>query len=182
MFFCIFLDIGAWSFVYLSVNYLSEVFVADATYSQIGTCIFPTFFCQYVSSDPWIFITAVWAFIQSVWVLFVVGSQLSQIAVSTTTNEAINYHRFDYLTHPDDVDAPAYRKRYLNRFDLGPIANCVNFWSQGAGELKDISWFEIYEIPYTLEQKALNRNKGYGSVPSKESSSSPNSIPMEKLV
>ena len=173
MLFCIFLDLAAWAFIHLSISYLTEVFVIDASMNQLGVCIFPNFFCQYVSSDPWIFVIALWTFFQSVWVIFVVGSQLGQIVVAYTTNEAMNYHRFDYLIHPDDLNAPAYRKRYFNRFDLGPIANCVDFWSKGAGDLKDVSWFDTYEIPLKFEQRALSR-KGYGSVPTE--------VQLEKLV
>ena len=80
-----------------------------------------------------------------------------------TTNEAINRMRFDYLTHPDDHQAPAYRKRTINPFNMGPIGNCIDFWSFEAGELNDISWFTIYETPQHLQDRALRRG-GYRAV------------------
>lgn len=86
--------------------------------------------------------------------------------------------------HPDDLHAPAYRRRYLNRFDMGPIANCIDFWSKGAGELKNISWMSIYEIPIHLEYRVLNKKglqKDY-SLLTNSSSDSSKMTNVEKMV
>ncbi|KAJ3307170.1 Palmitoyltransferase Hip14 [Kappamyces sp. JEL0829] len=144
--------------------------------SQFGACSLPDAVCNYLSFDFWVVINAGWAFLQSLWVLIVVGSQLGQIVTAYTTNEAINYHRFDYLIHPDDQNAPVYRKRYVNPFDMGPIGNCIDFWSKGSGPLKDISWFSLYEVPSFLFNRAMTR-KGYNKIASDELD-----LPMEKLV
>ncbi|KAJ3332820.1 hypothetical protein HDU76_012943, partial [Blyttiomyces sp. JEL0837] len=68
------------------------------------------------------------------------------IAIAMTTNEMSNYHRFSYLIHPDDRDLPAYRRRTVNPFDMGPIGNCMNFWDGSSGS-QDVDWFTIYEVP-----------------------------------
>ena len=145
--------------------------------TQIGTCHFPDVICNYLSFDFWVVINAGWAFFQSLWVLIVVVSQLGQIVTAYTTNEAINYHRFDYLIHPDDESVPMYRKRYVNPFNTGPIGNCLDFWSPGSGPLKEISWFATYEVPVFLFNKAMSR-KGYNMIENSEL----DSVPMEQLV
>lgn len=177
MLFSIFLCVGAWTFVHLAALYILEVmpsspFAAD---NQIGSCIFPNAICKFLSTDPWIASISVWVLIQSLWVLFVVLSQSAQIFMAYTTNEAVNYHRFDYLTHPSDLQAPPYRRRYVNPFDLGPVANCLDFWGKGAGKLKDISWYRLYETPSYLQKNPLSKN-GYEVLAGDEN------IPMEKLV
>ncbi|KAJ3351031.1 Palmitoyltransferase zdhhc17 [Kappamyces sp. JEL0680] len=172
------LVVGAWMFDYLCYAYLQDM-VPDKPFdpaSQFGTCSLPDAVCNYLSFDFWVVINAGWAFLQSLWVLIVVGSQLGQIVTAYTTNEAINYHRFDYLIHPDDQNAPVYRKRYVNPFDMGPIGNCIDFWSKGSGPLKDISWFSLYEVPSFLFNRAMTR-KGYNKIASDELD-----LPMEKLV
>ena len=80
-----------------------------------------------------------------------------------TTNESINSSRFEYLLHPDDKHVPIYRKRSLNPFHIGIIGNFVDFWTSGAGKLKNISWFQIYEVPSDLMDSALRVN-GYSKI------------------
>jgi hypothetical protein len=125
--------------------------------SQIGSCTLSDGLCSFLSYDFWTIINVGWALLQSLWVLIVVITQMGQIFINYTTNEAINYHRFDYLIHPDDLSAPTYRKRYINPFDMGPIGNCIDFWSKGSGPLKDISWFNIYDTPSYLSRKKYTK-------------------------
>ncbi|KAJ3262043.1 hypothetical protein HK103_003886 [Boothiomyces macroporosus] len=164
MLFSIALVTGTWSFCYLAYYYIAELLIDGPTpVAQIGECLFPAPVCTVLGSDTWIIAIASWAFFQSLWVSFLVCTQSWQIFVNYTTNEAVNHQRFDYLVHPDDLHAPAYRKRTVNPFDIGPIGNCLDFWSNGAGSLKDISWFTIYETPSYLQNQAMKR-KGYTRV------------------
>jgi hypothetical protein len=103
------------------------------------------------------------------WVTVLIISQLGQIAVGYTTNEVINFYRFDYMVHPDDTSAPAYRRRTINPFNAGFFGNCTDFWLNGAGPFKDISWFTLYEVPNFLLDKALKR-ENYHSVNSEPKS------------
>jgi hypothetical protein len=64
----------------------------------------------------------------------------------------------DYLVHPDEKSLPPYKRRSFNPFDMGPIGNCIDFWGKGAGELRDISWFSIYDVPAHLMKKATKRS------------------------
>lgn len=137
--------------------------------TYLNYCIFGEAACRYLHFDSWTITMAVWVFLQGIWVTFLIGSQLWQIMNGMTTNEAINYMRFDYLIHPDDRTAPPYRKRVVNPFNIGPIGNLLDFWSNGAGELKDVSWFSIYETPKYLQEKAL-RKKGFRSIPTEPKS------------
>ncbi|KAJ3326283.1 palmitoyltransferase akr1 [Boothiomyces sp. JEL0866] len=164
MLFSITLVAGTWAFCYLAYNYIAELLIDDPTpVAQLGECLFPGPVCTVLGADTWIIAIASWAFFQSLWVSFLVCTQSWQIFVNYTTNEAVNHQRFDYLVHPDDLHAPAYRKRTVNPFDIGPIGNCLDFWSNGAGPLKDISWFTIYETPSYLQNQAMKR-KGYTRV------------------
>jgi hypothetical protein len=163
MIFSITLIIGAWQFDYIASNYLSELLTTDLTFDpslQFGVCVFGEQTCAFLQADFWTISMAFWAFLQSLWVLFLVASQSYQIMVGYTTNEAVNHHRFDYLTHPDDIGVPSYRKRTVNPFSIGFIGNCIDFWSEGAGQLQEISWFNIYDVPSFLLNKALRRG-GY---------------------
>ncbi|KAI8893637.1 hypothetical protein BC833DRAFT_278272 [Globomyces pollinis-pini] len=161
MVFCITLVIGAWCFIYLSYYYLTSMDpdTVELT-NQFGTCIFGELPCKFLSYDPWIVSITSWTLLQSLWVLFLVFSQSGQIISAYTTNEAINFQRFEYLIHPDDQHVPGYRKRVVNPFNLGPIANCFDFWTGGGGQLKNISWYTLYETPDELQNMAM-RKKGY---------------------
>ncbi|KAJ3273008.1 hypothetical protein HDV01_004914 [Terramyces sp. JEL0728] len=150
--------------VNISYTYIAELLIEGTTpVAQFGECLFPGPVCTVLGSDTWLIAIASWAFFQSLWVSFLVCTQSWQIFVNYTTNEAVNHQRFEYLVHPDDLHAPAYRKRTVNPFDIGPIGNCLDFWSNGAGSLKDISWFTIYETPSYLQSRAMKR-KGYSRV------------------
>ena len=104
-----------------------------------------------------------WTILNIIWVGFLSVAQLSQIITGVTTNETINSRRFEYLLHPDDKNVPIYRKRSLNPFHIGPIGNLIDFWTSGAGKLKNISWFHIYDVPSDLLDSALRVN-GYARV------------------
>jgi hypothetical protein len=64
----------------------------------------------------------------------------------------------EYLIHPDELDIPTYRRSNFNPFDLGPVSNCIDFWRNGDGPLRDISWFNIYNVPPHLLDRALKRS------------------------
>jgi hypothetical protein len=144
---------------------LAEVTI-DYHYDEskfFGTCIFGNDSCNQFAYDSWVSGMFGWVVINVAWVTFLVVTQLGQIFVGYTTNESANYRRFDYLTHPDDINVPQYRKRTLNPFNIGPIGNFMDFWFGGVGKLKDISWYELYEVPSDLLDGALRKN-GYSRV------------------
>jgi hypothetical protein len=169
MVFSIALVIGAFQFCYIAMAHISELLDNGVKFdpsAQFGQCLFGELSCGYLQSDFWTISIAFWAFLQALWVSFLVVSQSYQIMIGYTTNEAVNHRRFDYLVHPDDLTAPAYRRRTVNPFNIGFIGNCVDFWSNGAGQLKDVSWFSIYDVPSYLMDKSLRRN-GYARVSTK---------------
>ncbi|KAI8918900.1 ankyrin repeat-containing domain protein [Entophlyctis helioformis] len=163
MVFCITLVMGGSLFVWIAFQYVAAVVpTVPASYpSSNGWCILGDTLCSLFSFDTWTLLIAFWATFHVTWVAFLLVMQLMQVAWGRTTNESANYHRFSYLVHPEDIGAPPYRRRLLNPFDMGPIANCVDFWSGGAGKLKSISWFNLYEVPKWLMTDALRR-AGHG--------------------
>ena len=74
---------------------------------------------------------------------FLVGRQAFCIAGNLTINELLNSHRYDYMRRDDST--------FYNRFDRGPVANCLQFWS-----LKAVPWDEVFHeerlvsLPYHL--------------------------------
>ena len=106
--------------------------------------------------DPWTMWLSFWAFLNSTWTLFLFAVQLYQISVAKTTNETANWHRYDYLVHPDDHAKPAYMKRLHNPFDQGVAHNCVAFWKNDGGRVN-----HVYELqPKAGEKDGLLANGG----------------------
>ena len=62
---------------------------------------------------------------------FLVGRQAFCIAGNLTINELLNSHRYDYMRRDDSS--------FYNRFDRGPVANCLQFWSRQA-----VPWDEVF--------------------------------------
>ncbi|KAK5666769.1 palmitoyltransferase akr1 [Batrachochytrium dendrobatidis] len=163
--FCITLVFGGSIFVYIVLHYISSnvLTIPESYPSNLSTCNMGNYVCTFIMYDTFSLQIALWTTLHITWVLFLLIQQSIQIAWSRTTNEVINHARFAYLTHPDDLDAPPYRRRILNPFDMGPISNCIGFWSGGGGKLRDVSWFDMYEVPVWLMNQAL-RKRGYGQV------------------
>ncbi len=64
-------------------------------------------------------------------IAFLAGRQAICMAGNLTINELLNSHRYDYLRRDDDT--------FYNRFDRGPLANCLQFWSSGP-----VAWDDMY--------------------------------------
>ena len=62
---------------------------------------------------------------------FLVCRQAICIAGNLTINELLNSHRYEYMRRDDDT--------FYNRFDRGPVANCLQFWRSGA-----VAWDDMY--------------------------------------
>ena len=62
---------------------------------------------------------------------FMTLRQIFCIVAGLTPNECIVRHRYDYLKAED--------LSFFNPFDLGPMENCINFWSR-----KRPDWYSIY--------------------------------------
>jgi hypothetical protein len=156
---------GMLDYAYISWVYINEVSNQDlfSPDSQLGKCIFSQETCASISSNFWFYAVGFWALLNTMWVGILVVSQIGQIWKGMTTNEAINHLRFDYLIHPDDLSAPTYRRRVLNPFNAGLFGNCIDFWSNGDGPFKSISWFSIYDVPQFLKEKAMTKD-GYKKV------------------
>ncbi|KAJ3414182.1 hypothetical protein HDV05_006887 [Chytridiales sp. JEL 0842] len=120
--------------------------VWDSTLKPSESCILGPELCGSFTIDPVTTYITIWALLNSFWVVFLCISQSYQIAEAITTNEVINYHRFSYMVHPEDVDLPSYRRRKWNSFNRGPKANCVEFWTDGASK-SDLNWYTLYEVP-----------------------------------
>ena len=62
---------------------------------------------------------------------FLVARQAVCIAGNLTINELLNSHKYGYMRRDDDT--------FYNRFDRGPVTNCVQFWSSAA-----VAWDDMY--------------------------------------
>ncbi|KAI8080050.1 ankyrin repeat-containing domain protein [Halteromyces radiatus] len=84
------------SFTFLSLQYFSSL---SPTYERgmDGTCFLGSTVCGYFQFDTWTLSLTVWILIQLSWSVFLLGVQLYQIAVATTTNESANAHRYSYM-------------------------------------------------------------------------------------
>ena len=63
--------------------------------------------------------------------VFLVARQAFCIAGNLTINELLNAHRYDYMRRDDST--------FYNRFDRGPLANCLQFWGS-----KAVPWDEVF--------------------------------------
>lgn len=63
-------------------------------------------------------------------VAFLAARQAYCIAGNLTTNELLNLHRYQYLKRDDGT--------MYNRFDRGPVANCIQFWRCTADNWDDM--------------------------------------------
>ena len=142
---------------------LSSLPTSPSSYPAPESCSLSSDWCRYIMGDFWTLYNALWVSMHGMWVTLLLVMQSTQIMTQKTSNEVANSHRFDYLTHPEDKHAPVYRKRSFNPFDLGPIGNCVDFWSNG-GALRNLSWFNTYEVPADLMAKALQRKSADNSM------------------
>ncbi|KAJ3251392.1 palmitoyltransferase akr1 [Chytriomyces hyalinus] len=138
-------------FIFLSIVYQYFVVSVPASQPISPTCFLPYEICQAFAFDTKLVIFSIWTFFNSLWITFLLGSQSYQIAVSLTTNEMVNWHRFSYLVNPEDADLPPYRKRKLNQFDAGLVRNCADFWKIGAiganGDMKKGGgWKQMYVV------------------------------------
>ncbi|KAI8850331.1 ankyrin repeat-containing domain protein [Chytridium lagenaria] len=147
--FTVSLPLGCWTFLYI-VSYYFQVAVPAETVPS-PHCFLGNSLCTNFAYDPALMTFSFWMLFNSCWVIFLFFFQSYQISINLTTNEFTNFYRFNYLVHPQDKDLPPYRRRMLNPFNLGPIANFADFLS-GGGVLKDVNWFDIYEVPRALEK------------------------------
>jgi hypothetical protein len=161
MTFTTFLPVGAYAFCALAFSYLSMQPGAPSSYpTDTGMCIFGQELCAWLSYDFWTLSFACMAAGHAFWTACLAGMHLYQISVNVTSNEQANAHKYAYLTHPDDVLEPPFRRRYLNPFDLGVLANCYDFWSGGnSNALRDVSWFTATEVPPKLLARQVWRTR-----------------------
>ncbi|KAJ3216308.1 Palmitoyltransferase zdhhc17 [Dinochytrium kinnereticum] len=143
------LPLGCWMFLYIASYYFQVAVPSDIVPSS--TCFLGASLCANFAFDPSLMTLCMWVFGNSLWVIFLFLFQSYQISISLTTNEFSNYYRFSYLVNPEDRDLPPYRRRMLNPFNLGPIANFMDFLT-GGGVLKDVNWFDVYEVPRSLDK------------------------------
>lgn len=57
---------------------------------------------------------------------FLVARQALCIAGNLTINELLNLHKYQYMKRDDGT--------MYNKFDRGPVANCLQFWRPAAGD------------------------------------------------
>ncbi|KAI8906796.1 ankyrin repeat-containing domain protein [Gorgonomyces haynaldii] len=153
--FIITLVLGVFCFDVIAFSYLNSLDLTQVNVPE--SCMFGKDWCAYIAIDFWVYVNAIWVTFHAMWVTFLIVLQSTQIMVQRTTNESVNYQRFDYLVNPMDEHEPVYKRRLMNPFDMGPINNCVDFWSNGSGPLREISWFNLYEIPTDLLNRAMSK-------------------------
>jgi hypothetical protein len=106
--------------------------------------------CTWTRLYPSLMLYCFATFLNSWWIFLLFLIHVMQISVfAYTTNETINWMRFDYLFHPEDTTKPIFMRRRLNPFNMGYWLNCLDFWCEGV-VLNDVSWFNIYEVPTRL--------------------------------
>jgi palmitoyltransferase len=80
-------------FFYIDLESLSSAYDRGTE----GTCFLGSTICGYFQFDTWTLSLTIWILIQLSWSVFLLGVQLYQIAVATTTNESANSHRYAYM-------------------------------------------------------------------------------------
>ncbi|TPX35219.1 hypothetical protein SmJEL517_g02321 [Synchytrium microbalum] len=113
--------ISAVTFAYIGLSYVSAVTESLVT-AECGTL------CTWMTYDAWTMWNVWWCILNSLWTIILFMVQSYQVSVAKTTNETANWHRYDYLVHPEDVLKPLYMKRMFNPFDKGVLKNCIGFW------------------------------------------------------
>ncbi|ORX56725.1 ankyrin [Hesseltinella vesiculosa] len=84
------------TFTALAFEYL--ITVSPMNYHESdGTCFLGKTLCGMFEFDTWTLSLTAWVLLQLSWSVFLLGVQLYQIAVATTTNESANAHRYEYL-------------------------------------------------------------------------------------
>lgn len=68
-------------------------------------------------------------------------------AANLTTNELMRPSRFGYLADSRD-------ESYLNPFDAGPIANCLQFWRAGPAPDWSSTYSDIMQVPSLADGKS----------------------------
>ncbi|RKP33691.1 ankyrin repeat-containing domain protein, partial [Dimargaris cristalligena] len=83
-------------FITLTVQYFVAV---DPPYEPIESqpCFWGPDLCGAFQYNGWVLYLALWDMVHLSWSLFLLGSQLCQIAVANTTNEGLNGDRYHYL-------------------------------------------------------------------------------------
>ncbi|KAJ3099103.1 hypothetical protein HDU97_003482 [Phlyctochytrium planicorne] len=136
-------------FLYMASSYFTLAVPPETPISP--NCFVGNDLCANFAFDASLMGFCIWIGLNASWVGLLGVMQGYQIGVGLTTNEYTNFFRFSYLIHPEDRKLPPYRRRMLNPFNMGPIANCFDFWTNG-GVFKDINWFELYEVPRSLDK------------------------------
>jgi len=140
-------------FAQIGHAYLAYVYVStrsDLTTPLQNMCYLPWLNCYYINSHPWISLTGTWCLFFSTWTIMTLASQIYQISIGLTTNEYLNWHRYDRYLQEVDPSNPS-DKRYTNPFDYGLLKNWVEFWSS-SGTNSRINWFELYSTPRKKNQ------------------------------
>ncbi|TPX41079.1 hypothetical protein SeMB42_g05741 [Synchytrium endobioticum] len=125
-------------FAFIGLNYVGTVSESLIT-TDCGS------WCAYMTYDAWTVWLCLWCLLNSTWTFFLFIIQSYQISVAKTTNETANWHRYEYLVHPQDHLKPAYMKRMYNPFDKGVWNNCVAFWKTDGALRGRVN--HLYEIP-----------------------------------
>lgn len=148
---------GGSFFVHIAYEYLTQ---QPYTFSfDTSKCtILPSQACDFIMFDFWTFSIMIWTMLHISWTFALLIMQLFQISSNKTTNEQINYSRFDYLMDPADIGKEDWKRREYNMFNMGPIANCIDFWglyfcklililAGTVAPLRGLDWVKIYKVP-----------------------------------
>ncbi|KAI9142531.1 ankyrin repeat-containing domain protein [Paraphysoderma sedebokerense] len=141
-------------FVVLMVQYLSTLTLPSHLPSD-SPCVLPESVCLYFLTDPWTIYFSIFLLFQLTWSLVLLAIQCYQISANLTTNENMNWWKYDWLrfgnasSNPYSVLSPSedqnddeilptshnhgrpksrFSSDYGNIFDLGTRQNCLHFW------------------------------------------------------
>jgi palmitoyltransferase len=98
--------------------------------------------CSNFYLDPTATLLMAWMLFQMSWLSIVVVMQVHYVASALTTNESINYSKYDYLQSDNPViQYGRTHREFRNPFDRGIVRNCLQFWTD-TGD----AWLRIYRL------------------------------------
>ncbi|KAL7748064.1 palmitoyltransferase akr1 [Sorochytrium milnesiophthora] len=146
--FTIALSTAVLSFICLAFQYLPLHAAQEPVTDPSPTCYLPSrMFCVYFQHDAALIYYTFFLLVMLMFAGMNVVMQLVNIGRNITTNESINWYRYDYTSRPNEnapvvgtADWRSWRNRtFDNILDGGVVANCTSFW-------KGEHWATTYDI------------------------------------
>ncbi|CAO3620358.1 unnamed protein product [Cunninghamella blakesleeana] len=158
MIFVLTMVIAIIAFTALSFEYLST---SSPLYEGgiEGSCLLGQIICGYFEFDTWTISLTVWVLIQLSWSVFLLGVQLYQIAVATTTNESANAHRYSYMNENNNNNNNNILPTHTNDTTQTPTAGHHHHGGGGAaGFLPCLQLFAGARALHRHRTRQVNKN------------------------